>query len=163
MTTDLTRRQWLAGAATVAASASLAPAADAKKKPPFGFMLNTATIMGQNLPLTKQVDIVAKAGYDAFEPWVRDLETHAKKGKLKDVAKQIKDKGLKVESAIAFAKWIVDDDTERKKALEQAKRDMDLVQQLGGTRIAAPPVGAHDQKSKRVELMTVVDRYRALL
>ena len=35
--------------------------------------------------------------------------------------------------------WLVNDDSARKKGLEQAKRDMDLVLQLGGPRIAAPP------------------------
>src|SRR5437588_836211 len=112
MTTDLTRRQWLAGAAALP-GASLAPAgaAEAKKEKPFRFMFNTATIMGQKLSLVEQVDVAAKAGYDAFEPWIRDIEAHVKAGKsLSDVARRIRDRGLKVESAIGFAEWLVDDD-----------------------------------------------------
>src|SRR5262249_53851752 len=59
--------------------------------------------------------------------------------------------------------WIVDDDTARKKGLEQAKRDMGLVLQLGGKRIAAPPVGASAPNDKPVtDLKKAADRYAAL-
>jgi sugar phosphate isomerase/epimerase len=160
MNTDLTRRQWLAGAA-VLTGASLAPAADTKKDKPFRFMLNTATIMGQKLSLVEQVEVTAKAGYDAFEPWIRDLEAHVKSGKsLSDVAKRIRDHGLKVESAIGFAPWLLEDDAKRKKGLEQAKRDMDLIKQLGGSRLAAPPAGATDVAN--LDLLKAANRYRAL-
>jgi sugar phosphate isomerase/epimerase len=131
------------------------------KDRPFGYMLNTATIMGQKLPLDEQVEVAAKAGYDAIEPWVRDLEAHVKAGKsLKDTARRARDLGLRVESAIGFAQWIVEDDEARRKGLEQAKRDMDLVQQLGGLRIAAPPTGATDRKLP--DLLRAADRYREL-
>jgi sugar phosphate isomerase/epimerase len=156
---DITRRQWLAGAA-LGATATAASSAQQKKKP-FGYMLNTATIMGQKLSLVQQVDVAAKAGYDAFEPWIRDLEAHVKGGgSLKDVAKRVRDRGLRVESAIGFAPWLVNDAGARKKGLEQARRDMDLVAQLGGSRIAAPPAGATDLKD--LDLFTAAGRYREL-
>ncbi len=160
MTIDWTRRQWLAGATALvgALAPGAAPAAAPKKDRPFGYMLNTATIMGQKLSL---VEVAAKAGYDAIEPWVRDLEAHVKAGKsLSDVAKRIRDHGLKVESAIGFAGWLVEDAAARKKGLEQARRDMDLVAQLGGTRIAAPPAGATDVAN--LDLGKATERYRAL-
>lgn len=150
--TDLSRRTWLAAAAT----AAVAGAAERPAKP-FGFMFNTATIMGQKLDAARQVDITAEAGYDAIEPWVRDIEAH---GKPKELAKRIKDKGLTVESAIGFAPWIIADDSARKKGLDQAKRDMELVLEIGGTRIAAPPVGATNERL--MDLRLVADRYREL-
>src|SRR5215218_8529536 len=101
--TDVTRRAWIAAATAV----TVARAADASKDKPFGLMFNTATIMGQKLDAAKQVDVAADAGYDAIEPWVRDLEAH---GKPKELAKRIKDRGLTVESAIGFAPWIVADE-----------------------------------------------------
>lgn len=160
MTGEWTRRQWLAGAAALG-SASWAAADGSNKAKPFGYMLNTATIMGQKLSLTDQIDVAAKAGYDAIEPWIRDIEAHVTAGKsLKDAAKRLKDANLRVESAIGFAQWIVEDAAARKKGLEQAKRDMDLVLQLGGTRIAAPPAGATNQAN--LNLFAVADRYRAL-
>src|SRR5690606_6171772 len=44
--------------------------------------------------------------------------------------------------------------------LEQAKRDMQLVRAIGGTRIAAPPAGVTGQSTDLAELAA---RYRALL
>ncbi len=156
----LSRRAWLTATAATLPLATRSFANDRKTRP-FRFMLNTATIMGQKLSLTEQIEVTAKAGYEAFEPWVRDLEAHVSSGKsLKDAAKQLKDHGLTVESAIGFAQWIVEDATARKKGLEQAKRDMDLVQQLGAVRIAAPPAGATDKAI--TDLHQIADRYFAL-
>src|SRR5262245_51632617 len=108
MTADVTRRQWLAGAALAASAPALA--ADSKKTDkPFGFMLNTSTIRERARTLTEQVEIAAKAGYDAVEPWIMHLEAHVKSGKsLEDVGKLIKDKGLRCESSIGFAPWLVE-------------------------------------------------------
>jgi sugar phosphate isomerase/epimerase len=160
MNATLTRRGWLAttGAAALATTASGRDEA----KPPFKFMLNMSTIRGQNLTPPEQVDVAAKAGYDAVEPWIPDLEKWIQSGgQFKDLAKRISDKGLTCESAIGFAAWIVNDDAARKKGLEQAKRDMGWMATLGGKRIAAPPVGAH--QTGGVELMRAAERYRDLL
>jgi 2-keto-myo-inositol isomerase len=163
VTAQLTRRQWLAGASAAAGLAAVPEARAAKPKGrPFRFMLNTATIMGQKLSIAQEVEIAARAGYQAIEPWVRELESYVERGgKLKDLAKRIRDRGLTVESAIGFAEWVVDDPAARKKGLEQAKRDMDLVRQIGGERLAAPPAGA--VKGPALNLMRVAERYRALL
>ena len=92
---------------------------------------------------------------------MRTIETFVKNGgSLKDLGKKIRDLGLTAESAIGFARWIVDDDAERAKGLEEAKRDMDWLQQIGGKRIAAPPVGAHDKGP--VDLLKAAERYRQL-
>src|SRR5262245_50512813 len=155
------RREWLAGslAAGLAAPAALA---SAEATEPFGYCLNTATIRGQKLSLVDQIETAARAGFRGIEPWVRDLETHAQGGgNLRDVAKRLKDRGLSVESAIAFSEWAVDDDERRRKGVEQARRDMDLVAQVGGKRIAAPPAGATDTAD--LNLNKVAERYRALL
>jgi sugar phosphate isomerase/epimerase len=66
-----------------------------------------------------------------------------------------------VESAIGFAEWIVDDDARRAKGLERARHDMDLVQQIGGKRIAAPPAGATDVAD--LDYLKAAERYHALL
>jgi sugar phosphate isomerase/epimerase len=127
----------------------------------FTYCLNTSTIRGQGLGLVAEVELAAKAGYQAIEPWLGELDKYAKEGgSLPDLRKRIADRGLKVASAIGFAGWIVDDDAQRTKGLDQAKRDMELVRALGGTRIAAPPAGATD---KTVALPDAARRYRALL
>jgi 2-keto-myo-inositol isomerase len=82
-------------------------------------------------------------------------------GNLADLRKQLDDSGITVESAIGFAHWIVDDADQRKAGLEEAKRDMDLLAQIGGKRIAAPPIGAHQAPGP--DLATIAARYRDLL
>jgi sugar phosphate isomerase/epimerase len=163
MTVELTRRTWLASAAGgLALSARATAAEDAKPTESFRYGLNTATLMGQKLSIVEEVEIVSRAGYQAIEPWVRELDKYVKDGgNLKDLGKRIADRGLSVESAIDFFEWIVDDDMRRKKGLENARRGMDMVKQIGGKRIAAPPSGATDRAAP--SLLSVAQRYRALL
>ena len=141
----------------VAPGSSLPAPAD-----PFGYCLNTSTIRGQNLSIAAEVDIAAKAGFGAIEPWIDKLQEYQKKGGvLADLRKRIEDHGLKVPSAIGFARWIVDDEQERARGMEQARHDMDLVSQIGGIRMAAPPIGANDRPGP--PLPVIAERYRALL
>jgi sugar phosphate isomerase/epimerase len=169
MHTEPSRREWLAGAsaalgAGLAAGLAANPAAakEPNTKDPFRYCLNTSTIRGQKLSLAEEVEIAAKAGYQAFEPWVGELEQLKKSGgSLKDLGKRVRDRGLTVEDAIGFFEWVVDDDARRKKGLEAARRSMDLVRQVGGKRIAAPPVGATEQAG--LDLLKAAERYRALL
>ncbi len=165
MSDSLSRRGFLAtGLATGALAASATPACAAKSDPAkFRYCLNTSTIRGQKIPLDQEIDLAAKAGYDGIEPWIREIEAFVKNdGKVSELKKRIDGHGLRVESAIGFAQRIVEDEEKRKDGLEQAKRDMDLVEQLGGTHIAAPPVGAH-RGSGPVDLFKAAERYRALL
>lgn len=166
----ITRRTALRAGAAGWAAAAIAPfgATAAEATPPSGdrlpfrFSLNTATIRGQKLPVPEQVRITAEAGYDAIEPWLRDLEEFAQSGgNLDDVRKQIADAGLTVESAIGFPSWCVDDEAARNRGLEQLKRDMELVLRIGGHRIAAPPAGAH--ATAGIDLRKIGERYRAVL
>lgn len=130
--------------------------------PSFHYCFNTSTIRGQKLPLVEEIEIAAKAGYQAIEPWIDEIETyHQHGGSLADLKKRIADAGLTVPSAIGFAEWIVNDDARRAKGMERARVEMDLVQQIGGTRIAAPPSGAKDATD--INLFVAADRYRALL
>lgn len=130
--------------------------------------LNTSTIRGQKLSVPEQINVAADAGYDGIEPWIRDLRIHVEQGgSISDLKKQLDDRGLAVSGAIGFAKWIVSDPDERKKGLEEARQDMELVRQLGGTQMAAPPIGAHNAgalaKNGKLDLNTIASRYRDLL
>ncbi|MBP87884.1 MAG: xylose isomerase [Planctomycetaceae bacterium] len=167
MSTSLDRRQMLAAAGaavstTLLRSPSSAKAADDSKDSPFGYCLNMSTIRGQKLSLPEQVDVAAKAGYDAIEPWTREVRQYVDGGgSLKDLKKRISDAGLTVESAIGFATWIVDDDARRIEGYETARRDMELMRDIGGIRIAAPPVGATKQTD--LNLFAAAERYHKLL
>lgn len=169
---SVSRRRFIAGAGAaigaIMTNGSNAVASGDSNKPnavstvPFRYCFNTSTIRGQNLSLEKEIEIAAQAGYDAIEPWVEKIHGCVRNGgNLKDIRRQINDSGLTVESAISFFQWIVDDDAERTKGLEQVKRDMDVLAQIGGKRIAAPPAGA--TREAGLDLMKAAERYRALL
>ena len=164
------RRKFLkvatAGSALAVCTSSNAPRASAalprRDKSKIRYCLNMSTIRGQELSVPDQIKVAANAGYDAIEPWIGDIRKFVEGGgSLADLKKQLDDSGLTVESAIGFAKWIVDDDAERTKALSDARSDMELLKSIGGKRIAAPPIGAH--KAAGPDLPTIARRYRKLL
>jgi 2-keto-myo-inositol isomerase len=173
MSNHFTRRQALAGSVALV-FATATPAALPPRKP-FGYCLNTSTVRnaeGKSRPMLELIEIASKAGYQAIEPWISEIQDYQKTGgTLADLKKRLEDAGLVVPDAIGFAEWIVADEPRRRLALEQAKRDMDLVQQIGGVRIAAPPVGATGGTSKRddpkasepvIDLVAAAVRYREL-
>lgn len=149
------------GSAFAARAAEPNPAASSANAA-FRFCLNTGTIRGQKLGLAKEIEVAAQAGYQGIEPWVGSIEDYTKSGgSLSDLGKRLADLGLAVECAIGFPNWIVDQDDQRAKGLERAKHEMDLVAQLGGKRLAAPPAGATNVPG--LDLRKAAERYRALL
>lgn len=161
----ITRRNALKSLSLVAGStllpASVTHASEKPDKTVFSYCLNTSTISGQKTGFLKEFEITAKAGYNGIEIWIRDLQKYVEEGgSLTDLKKKISDLGLKVENAIGFAEWIVDDENQRKTAKEQLKREMELVSQVGCSRIAAPPAGAYNVT---LDLFKVAARYREIL
>lgn len=163
------RRKMLAGLG-FAAGVSVLPRSNAFSAAPkasrdtsgFTYCLNTSTIRGQELGFLQELEVAAKAGYESVEIWVGALNSFLENGgSVKEVKTRLDDLGLKVENAIGFANWIVDDATIRAQAFEQAKQEMDLLAQIGCSRIAAPPAGATDQAG--LDLMKAAERYHALL
>jgi sugar phosphate isomerase/epimerase len=121
-----------------------------------------STIMGQNLGLIKELEVASAAGYQHCEIWIPTLEAYLKSGgTLSEVKKRIDGLGIKIQNAIGFAQWIVDDEATRKQGLEQMKREMDMLAQLGCFRTAAPPMGA--TKEPGLDLRRAAERYRAIL
>ena len=158
----LNRRQTIQSSAAALMTAGMLPAAQAattkEKSKPFGYCFNTSCVRGQKLTLDQQVDLVIKAGYEGIEPWIRDMQAFKESGgSLKDLGKRLADNNVQVVSAIGFAQWIVNDDQQRARGLETAKHDMGLLKELGGVRIAAPPVGATDIEG--FDLFAAAERY----
>jgi sugar phosphate isomerase/epimerase len=157
-------------AGTGLASSHVVVASDgADQNPPaadsywFGYALNTGTIRGQNLDLVQEIETTAQAGYDGIEPWTGKIHKYVEEGgSLRDLRKRCEDLGLKVCSGIGFANWIVDDDQRRADGVEQLKRDMEALAQLGGTHIAAPPAGAN-RSDATLDLDRAAERYGAIL
>src|SRR5436309_435158 len=78
------------------------------RKEPFGYCLNTSTIGGQKhkVPLVEEIQITTKAGYQAIEPWIGELDAYTHTGgSLKELGSRIKDAGLSVEDCIGFFEW----------------------------------------------------------
>ena len=169
MSQSVTRRQTLATlTASVGASFSSplpesimsAPAAQA----PFTICLNMSTIRGHKLGLVKELETASKAGFRSVEIWMDTLQDYLKNGgTVADVRKRLGDLGIKVENAIGFAPWIVDDETIRTKGVEQLKREMELLAQIDCKRVATPPVGAQSPGSPKVDLYKAAERYRTIL
>lgn len=170
MTATFSRREVLGRAGvSVAAGLAMARVADRKAaggepagREPFRYCLNTAAIMGYKLNALQEAEVTAQAGYSGIEVWIRKLREYIAAGRsVSDLGKRIADLGLVVEGAIGFSAWSVDDDQQRKAAMEELKADMELVAQVGGKRIAASPAGIH--RTPGVDLRKVAERYRAVL
>ena len=149
-----------AGLAVVPGFVKSMPPAKGNKN--FIYSLNTATIREQNLGLIGELETAAAAGFDGVEIWMDTLQAYIDKGgSLADLKKRLNDLNLKVEGAIGFATWIVDDDNQRKQGIEQLKKEMDLLAEIGCKRTAAPPAGATETPG--LDLRKAAERYRAIL
>lgn len=167
MTQRVTRRQVILGTSVCLGAGPLGASAAAEAGPdpggaPFRYCLNTGTIMGHKLPIDQEAKVAAAAGYDGVEPWMRNLHAYVEGGgSLRGLRKRIEDAGLRVESAIGFPQWAVDDERRRAEGLENMRRDMDRLAQIGGTHIAAPPAGIN--RIAGMDLRKVAERYRVVL
>ncbi|MDP9048292.1 MAG: sugar phosphate isomerase/epimerase [Bacteroidota bacterium] len=131
-------------------------------KPPFIYCLNMATIRGHKLGFVKQLEVASAAGFRSVEIWIDSLKEHLKNGgTTRDVRKRLGDLGLTVEDSIGFGKWIVDDESTRRQALEQINIEMGLLAQIGCKRMAAPAMGATDVSPGNLDI--VAERYRTIL
>lgn len=172
MATEFSRRQLLEGAAAVGVAAVAGARLDAapqrsgpaRTRPadePFGYSLNTSTIRGNNLDIVAEIAVMQKAGYDAVEPWMTEIDAYVSKGgTLKDLGQRFADAGLAVENVIAFNSWLDDNDATRAASLEKVKAEMDKVAQIGGKRIATVP---GNNRAAAVSLDNAARYYREAL
>ena len=159
---DLLKNGLLTAAGMSVLESNAQPSLTKKKKSNFTYCLNTSTIRKQNLGLVGEIKTAAKVGFDGIEIWMNTLETYVKGGgKLADIRKLANDSGIRIEDSIGFAAWVVDDDTKRNAALEQIKREMDMLAQIGCKRIAAPPFGATSEPG--LNLYKAAERYVKVL
>ncbi|MFD3002985.1 sugar phosphate isomerase/epimerase family protein [Pontibacter toksunensis] len=151
-----------AGIALLPGAVKAASASTPAPKPNFIYCLNMSTIKGHKLGFIKELEVASKAGFRSVEIWMDSLQAYLDSGgTLAEAKKRLDGLGLKVENAIGFAQWIVDDDTARTKGMELLKREMEMLAQLGCHRTAAPPVGATQEPG--LDLKKAAERYRAIL
>ncbi|MEX2593808.1 MAG: sugar phosphate isomerase/epimerase [Anditalea sp.] len=126
----------------------------------FRYCLNTSTIRGQNPGILKYVEIASKAGYDGIELWIEDIKSYLEEGNsVKKLSKHIQDHQLRVENAIGFAPWMVEDGAQQKAGFAQMKEEMEILADLGCSRVAAPGIGA----KAPVDLFRAGQSYKDLL
>lgn len=159
---DFSRRNLLKAAALVPFSTSAATQVSIARATKPELSLNMSTIMGQKLGFIRELEVCAQAGFRSCEIWMPTLEAYLKSGgTISEARKRLSDLGLRIQNAIGFAQWIVDDNTVRTAGVEQLKREMDLLAQLGCIRTAAPPMGA--TKEPGLDLHRAAERYRVIL
>jgi len=147
----------------IPAAAAIVPSSFINATPlaagPFRFCLNTSTIMGQKPGLERMIEIAAIAGYDGLELWVRDIQEWLSQGNsIEQLSKLIAGKKLRVENAISFTEWMVDDDGRRNAAMAALEKEMQMMAILGCKRIAAPPAGV--SKDQPIDIQKAGARYR---
>jgi 2-keto-myo-inositol isomerase len=133
-----------------------------KNELPFRISLNTSTLMAYQLPVDEQIKKVAATGFDGIELWMRDIRAFLDKGGSRSELKELLEGGnLKLENIIGFSAWCSDDAEERKKALEQLHKEMEITAGLGGSHIAAPVMGLKSLDPAKFGEYT--ERYLAIL
>lgn len=163
----MNRRQTLT-ALTASAGALLTPSAEASPAPApkaaFVPCLNMSTIRGHKLGFVGELETAAKAGFRSVEIWVDTLQEYLTGGGTPAEARRLLGNlGITVENAIGFAHWIVDDAGVRQRGVEQLKREMAILAQIGCKRIATPPIGAHTPTDPLIGLPQIAERYQAIL
>jgi len=133
-----------------------------KEKSNFTYCLNMATIRGHKLGFVKELQTASKAGFHSVEIWFDTWQEYLKAGgTIVETKRMLGDLGIKVENSISFNQWIMDDETARKKEVEQMKRDMGMLAEIGCKRIAATGKGI--ATTPYPDLDTIADRYNTVL
>ena len=127
------------------------------------FAVNASTLRGYNLALLDQVKAVAAAGFRGFEPWMKDIRAAVDNGTFRDALKAAADGGLSFVNGIAFGQWVNPDPAVRAAGLEETKRDMALLAEMGCPCIAASMFGVQKPGSPHVPKEAIAERYAAVL
>ena len=127
-------------------------------KSPWPICLNASTIRPSTL--IEKIDIASKAGYDALEPWIGDLEKYEEEGgNLKELGTIIKEKGLFVPNIIGLWNCMPMNDQEFNDSLSATRERMRMSAAIGSKHVAAIPVP--DREDFNVEIG--IQRYKELL
>lgn len=125
---------------------------------PWPICLDTATIRPASLQ--EKVRIAAEAGYDAIEPWDRELEEFEEQGgNLKELGQEIKDRGLFVPSVIGLWNALPPTQDEWEASLEDTRRRMRMAADIGSEHIQTIP----NTVGENYDIRWVADRYRDLI
>ena len=156
----MNRREFLwSGAAFFAAGCTTGFGPDRRE---WKLALNPSTLKGYGLSFREQVRLAIEAGFDGFEPWLRDAHAAKVSGEFADAVKMARDGGLAFVNGIAFGAWVDEDPAKRAAGMEETKRDMALLAEMGCPCIAASMFGSHKPGAPVLGLGTIAERYAAV-
>lgn len=125
---------------------------------PWPICLDTATIRPASME--DKVKFAATAGFDAIEPWDRELEAYEKEGgNLKDLGKKIKDLGLFVPSMIGLWNALPPTREAFEESLKDTRRRMRMAADVGCQHVQVIPNTVGEGWSQK----WVADRYREII
>jgi sugar phosphate isomerase/epimerase len=105
------------------------------------------------------VEVAAKAGYDAIEPWMRQLEQYEQDGgDLKALGQRIAERGMFVPSIIGLWDAIPTERSAFEKSLKATRRRMGLAQKIGARHVQTIPA-----KDGQMDLDWAGEAYRRIL
>lgn len=129
---------------------------------PFRISMNTSTLQAYELPADEQIRMVAEAGFDGIEMWVRDIRSYIDGGgSAEELGELLVSNNLLLENMIGFSEWISDDANTRAEAIDILRSDMEMIARMGGKYIAAPVQGI--DFVDRTKFDDYAERYRAIL
>ena len=146
-------------------SSQLAVASNKKEKryqngrSPWPICLDTATIRTAG-DIEKKVDIAIAAGFDAIEPWDRELkEFEDNGGNLKALGKKIRDNGLFVPSMIGLWGCLPEDEEAFQKSLPETRNRLRMASEIGCEFAQAIP----NKVGENYDVKFVASCYRRIL
>ena len=154
----MNRRAFLGLSALAVAGCRMCPCDGRKRK----LSMNASTLRGYKLSLKDQVKAVAAAGYDGFEPWLKDIHAARADGTFADTVKIARDAGLQFVNGIAFGQWVHPDAKVRAAGIEETKRDMAALAEMGCPRIAASMFGVQKAGSPKLSAAEIAERFGVL-
>ena len=127
------------------------------------FALNASTFRGYDINLLEQVKAAVSAGFSGFEPWMKNIRAAKEAGIFGDACRAARDGGLEFVNGIAFGQWVNPDPKVRAEGLEETKRDMELLAEMGCPRIAASMFGVQKPGAPILTLDEIAERYAVVL
>ena len=155
----MTRRDFIWAGSLAAMAGCVRPPCGREAK----FSMNASTLRGYGLTLLEQVKAVAASGFQGYEPWMKDIRAAKASGEFGEVCRVARDGGVSFVNGIAFGQWVNPDPTVRAAGMEETKRDMALLAEMGCPNVAASMFGVQKPGSPRVPKEAIAERYAAVL
>jgi len=94
------------------------------------------------LDIPAQLRLCREAGYEGVELWMREINAFVETcGDLAEISRVSQDLGIEIFNCIGFIRWADSDPAIRRAEMETARREMQMLRDIGCPAMAAPPFG----------------------